>query len=981
MLRQILAINSGVRKFGSGVTLVLLTHLFSAAGMAATPHSHHPGDRFADWCAQRDRLSAAQRDTVNALLQIAKTSDCQQAEQVLAKTTQLSLGNRQLTELSPLVTLPQLTSLDLSFNQVTDITPLAQLTKLTFLLLAGNQIRDVTPLATLTNLNYLVLESNQIREVSPLAKLNRLRTLILLSNPLTTKRCPVSPATVCIFSNDGADLYAQAETQFQQGELQAALTQFQAVLKVYTQADDRVKQGDTLNRIGDVSLSLGQYAQALSAYQTAIALRQELGDLPGIGVSLTSLATAYERLGQYQKAQQTLEQALKNIQQQQKGGIPLEGGIYELPKDEATLHNRLAQVQNQLAQHPAALRSAQAALKLYQLLPDGYDGKRFGERAALDMIGLTYWYLNQSQTAITTLKQAEVIAREIGDRAGTATTLNHLGEVYLSLKQPTVALELFQQALTLRQAIGDRPGTGATLNQIGITWLQQGNYAKATQALLAAIQIWESLRPGLTDENKVSLFETQLVTYSALQNALVAQNQATSALEIAERSRARAFVELLASRLGAKVSEQFESATPPSIEQIRQVAKVQNATLVEYSLVQDTLLIWVITPNGVVNLRSVKLTDLETSLEDAAESTRVAAATGRNRGIGRSTDDLNTFVRGMRSTVATVKPDPTTTPNAETPKAAQPDSATTAASSRQPRRLNRQLRQSYDLLIAPIADLLPQDPNAHVIFLPHGSLFLIPFSALQDASGKYLVEQHTILTAPSIQVLALTHQRQAQMQTHSGQPLVVGNPTMPKLSFPLGSPPEPLSPLPGAEAEAIAVAHLLKTQALTANAATEPAVVAQMPMANIVHLATHGLLDDIPQFGVPGAIALAPTSNQSISTANDKSDGFLTTTNILNLNLTASLVVLSACNTGRGNITGDGVIGLSRAFIAAGAPSVLVSLWEVPDAPTSDLMIEFYQQMQQQSDKAQALRQAMLATMAKYPHPRDWAAFTLIGQP
>ncbi|PSR18700.1 hypothetical protein C8255_06145 [filamentous cyanobacterium CCP3] len=91
------------------------------------------------------------------------------------------------------------------------------------------------------------------------------------------------------------------------------------------------------------------------------------------------------------------------------------------------------------------------------------------------------------------------------------------------------------------------------------------------------------------------------------------------------------------------------------------------------------------------------------------------------------------------------------------------------------------------------------------------------------------------------------------------------------------------------------------------------------------------------------------------------------------------MVVLSACDTGLGSITGDGVIGLSRSLIAAGAPSVVVSLWAVPDAPTAELMAEFYRQMQQGQDKAQALRQAMLATMKTNPDPRDWAAFTLIG--
>lgn len=98
------------------------------------------------------------------------------------------------------------------------------------------------------------------------------------------------------------------------------------------------------------------------------------------------------------------------------------------------------------------------------------------------------------------------------------------------------------------------------------------------------------------------------------------------------------------------------------------------------------------------------------------------------------------------------------------------------------------------------------------------------------------------------------------------------------------------------------------------------------------------------------------------------------------MKLNAELVVLSACDTGRGRITGDGVIGLSRSLITAGVPSVIVSLWSVPDAPTASLMTQFYQNLKQNPDKAQALRQAMLTTMKQHPNPRKWAAFTLIGE-
>lgn len=967
--------------------LPLFSVLYHLPGFAAT--TTNTFDRFGDWCLTQKTRSQAQQHTIQILLEQAKTQDCQKAEQILSNTPQLNLGNRQIQDISPLSTLPNLTSLDLSFNQITDLKPLAKLTRLNFLLLAGNQIRDVKSLSSLTRLTYLVLEKNQIQEVSPLASLTQLRTLILLANPIATKHCPVRPATICIFSNDGEDLYAQAETQYQQGRFQLALNTFQTVLEGYTKAGDQLKQADTLNRLGDTTMNLGQYAQALSFYQTAFTLRQKLGDLPGAGVSLTSLASAYEQLGQYQKAQETLKQAIQNIKEQKQGGIPLEGGIYELPKDEAAVHNRLALVQNQLNQPQEALVSAQHALKLYQLLPDGYNGKRFGERTVLDTIGRTYGYLGQFDAAIATLKQADTIAKEIGDRAGEATTLNHLGEIHLTLKQYPAALKMFQQTLAIRREVGDKPGIGATLNNLGVTFLQQGDVTNATQTLLEAIQIWESLRPGLTDDNKVSLFETQVVTYSTLQQALIAQNKTDAALEMAERSRARAFIELLAARLGAKVSQQFESTSPPTVEQIRQIAKTRNATLVEYSIVGETLFIWVIQPNGIITLRSVKFTELGISLEDAAEKTRVAAATGQNRGMTPHPNGLNTFVRGTRETLEART---LATPN-QSLEDIETKPLTTSSNDRPPRRKNHRLQQSYHLLIEPIADLLPTDPNAHVIFIPQGPLFLVPFPALQDAMGNYLLEKHTILTTPSIQVLQFTGQHKTRIVKQS-EALVVGNPTMPSVSVALGEPPEPLSNLPAAEQEALAIAQILKTQALTRDEATESVVVSRMQKASIIHLATHGLLDDFNHlgFGIPGAIALAPASKKPPSSSklnhpvtpsgkNHIEDGLLTANQILDLNLTADLVVLSACNTGRGIITGDGVVGLSRTFIAAGVPSILVSLWAVPDAPTSDLMVEFYRQLQLQPNKAQALRQATLKTMQKHPHPGDWAAFTLIGEP
>lgn len=895
---------------------------------------------FVDWCRQAAQLTSNQQHTVAVLLRQAQTTDCLQAEQALLEMPGLSLPSQGLTDLSPLVALPHLTNLNLTDNQISDLSPLRHLPNLSFLLVGRNQIEDVSPLAALTALRYVVLEQNQIRDVSTLSTLGNLTVLTLLSNPIAPKICPVTPSQICQFSDAAADSFAVAEQQFQQGQFQAALQGFQAVLKVYEQEGDRHRQGDTLNRLGDVHLQLGDYPQALVTFEQTLNLRQEIADDSGVVASLTSLATVYERLALYEKAQDLLQQALIALQ----GQNPLRldgGGVYEQAREEGALYIWQARLYTRQGYPKRALTALDQAQSLYENLPSAIPQKRFDQRRLVETRGAAHLKLGQTQQAVSVLKEALVIAAEIGDRTGTATTLTLLGETFRQQGDPTSALDAFRKALVIQQAIGDQPGAGVSLHNIGETLLQIQAYPEATTALLRAINIWESLRPGLADANKVALFETQARTYEHLQAALVAQNQPEQALEMAERGRARAFVELLAAKLGGDVSDQFQQPTPPTLAQIRDIARTQKATLVEYSLLPNQLLIWVVTSDGVVSLRTVDLEKLpqqsQRSLPHLVQAVRQAMGVSGRAGI-----------------------------------------AVASALGSSPPNAQGLLQQLHQFLIAPIADLLPTNPEERVILIPHRDLFLVPFPALLSDGGP-LIGQHTLLSAPSIQLLHYTHQRRQQLPKTTQATLIVGNPDMPTLSLGVDQPAQPLDPLPGAEQEAIAIATLLRTQPLLGAAATEAAVVERMSTASIIHLATHGLLDELNHLGLttPGAIALTPTSSAHSSRS---TDGLLTTAEILELNLQANLVVLSACNTGIGRITGDGVIGLSRAIMAAGAPSLVVSLWAVPDAPTAELMTAFYQYLQHTPDKAQALRQAMLNTLEQYPNPRDWAAFTLMGQ-
>jgi CHAT domain-containing protein len=848
--------------------------------------------------------------------------------------------------------------------------------------------------------------------------LSRSRLLVALV-PLLFVTAPqtaivaVTPASrVAQVVSQGNELLDTGQRQYQQGQLREALDTYQRALATFRRpggdATEQLRQGDgegtAIQMIGLIYARLGQYQNGLEALQSALQVQQALLDRAAkaegqtalqvffrnrgkLRSTLSFLALIHERLAQYSQALELNRDAIARSGRSP-GDYALDGEIF----------NQMGNAYTQQDQFPRALEAYYRAMVLVEEVgyPLGRDlakgGKpvnvieankliyglqpvsqqvameylerslkldyhspirmhpwaRFVYVMTLNNVGNAYRRMGRSQAQFFYLKALES-SRFAQSLELEALSLNNVGQAYSNTGQIKQAQDYYQRALEVSRKLGDQSLEGKTLNNLGIAFLQANNYAQAASTLQAALSAWESLRPGLSDSNLMSLFETQAQTYEWLQKALVAQNKAEPALEIAERGRARAFVELLARRL--KPIEPAKTIVQPlTLAQIRQVAKTQKATLVEYSVIgNEALYIWVVRPTGEIAFRQVNLQPIlknqRGNLADYIEQARLMGLGVRGRGT------------------------PTTSPSQINDHPTSP-----------------QLQQLYQLLIAPIAAQLPQEPGARIVFIPHNALFLVPFAALQNPTGKYLIEQYTIAISPSIQVLQLTQQqgrgeassisdraKTLAATTRFSPALIVGNPTMPKVRIEAGQPPEQLSSLPGAEIEATTIAALLQTNALIGKQATESAVVQQLPTKRLVHLATHGLLDDFKGLGVPGAIALAPDPNVPTS------DGLLTANEILDLKLNADLVVLSACDTGRGRITGDGVVGLSRSLLSAGSASVIVSLWAVADASTALLMTEFYQALLQNPDKAIALRQAMLKTRQRYPNPQDWAAFIFVG--
>ena len=726
-----------------------------------------------------------------------------------------------------------------------------------------------------------------------------------------------------------------------------------ATLKVSTNTFISLKV--KADRLRDLKFSAPKCAQAFEPWQKALKIYQEISDNENKSVILEQLGNAYYCLNDYTKAIESYKNALEiakksNYLQRQVKNLANLGNVYNSLADNETAikyyndalkileQNQDAQLKTNVLQNRSNIYISQG--KYNEAIEDlsqalvAIDINAFSIAKTKINLANIYYLLGDYNKAIQYYREvAELIPSE---------ALGGLGNVYLVLGDTAKAMELHQQSLAKAQQNEDKEAEGNALNNLANALRQAGKLPEAEKYLRDAIAIWENLRIKLDDANKISIFEKQTRTYRLLQEVLIAQNKITEALEISERGRARAFIDLLNKRVSPNQTEQSK-VSAVNIEQIKQIAKNEIATLVQYSIITDEfkvdgkqqtqeseLYIWVIKPTGEVSFRS---SDLK-PLWQKENTTLAKLVTTSRQSIG---------VRGRGAVYVSAKPDAT--------------------------KAKQRLQRSHELLIKPIADILPSNPNDRVIFIPQGELFLVPFPALQYDQDKYLIEKHTILTAPSIQVLDFTSKQKRRAETLNAKSLIVGNPAMPKVELEPGKPPEQLKDLPWAEKEAKDIASILKTQALTGKEASKTAILQKISQAGIIHFATHGLLDD--NRGLGSAIALAPSSQDN---------GLLTAEEILNLKLNADLVVLSACDTGRGRITGDGVIGLSRSLISAGVPSVIVSLWAVDDNSTSFLMTEFYTNLQQKLDKATALRKAMLTTMQKYPEPLNWAAFTLIGE-
>ncbi|XP_029208347.2 tetratricopeptide repeat protein 28-like [Acropora millepora] len=271
--------------------------------------------------------------------------------------------------------------------------------------------------------------------------------------------------------------------------------------------------------------------------------------------------------------------------------------------------------------------------------------------------------------------------------------------------------------------------------------------------------------------------------------------------------------------------------------------------------------------------------------------------------------------------------------------------------------LDSPFRPFYDAIIDPIVDMLgPQDDE--LVIVPDGAVCFTPWAAVTES-----IRIRTVPSLTSYQLI-LTVPEGHHMRKGA---LLVGNPCLNQLK-------KPIPALPCAQEEVEMIASILNTRALVGRQATKAEVMKWMCSVGLIHIAAHGNKRT-------GEIALSPNPGWTSNFPQQK-DYILKMSDVQAANLRARLVVLSCCHSGRGRISkGEGVVGIARAFLAAGARSVLVALWAIDDEATMVFMKSFYQHLKEGKTASAAIQESVkfLRESKDYSEMKYWAPFQIIG--
>jgi len=641
----------------------------------------------------------------------------------------------------------------------------------------------------------------------------------------------------------------------------------------------------------------------------------------------------------------------------------------------------LSEAQWHLGQREEAIKLAEEALRLSgEVRP----GSIYLAGRSHQVLGLLYLYANRLPGALEQCEKAVECLRKSRSWRPLAQSYFFLGQAQRRSNMKEEARKSYELAIKFAGSIGRPETLWRAYSQLGRLEEQQGERQKAFKHYADAITIIEEMRGEISDpEAKAFFMENKFQVYEWMIRFLHQLKRDEEAFNYLERAKARTMLDMLSDKTFASRNAEMEDllARERSVrEQLQELMRASGqASLQEGEEEEDReeeraesddrgapdiavlqaeqkkLLeqIEQLSPDlaSLLKVNPLKAKEVQRLLDEGtvllayymgSEWTGVFVMT-KGKTLGLKLDI------SRRQLAEKVKEFRKVTEEGLTVKVFMS------------RDYEKPLTDLYEILIKPVEKELAG--KKHLVVVPHGMLHYLPFQALRNQEGKYLIESYTVSYLPSASVLK--YAREKNRGNHADL-------------FAVANPVTDLSPLPAAEVEAREVSALFdRKQVLLGLGATKTKFKSEGPRYDMLLFSTHGEM-----------IESDPLKSNLRFTPTQQDDGKLTVSEIFDMEVKANLVTLSACETGLARGTkgdfpqGDDLVGLSRAFIYAGAPSVVASLWKVSDDSTVEMMRSFYRNLKTMP-KAEALRQAQLglakSSAMTSSHPYFWAPFILVG--
>lgn len=772
-----------------------------------------------------------------------------------------------------------------------------------------------------------------------------------------------------------------------------ALARYEEALAVATEAENLGQQSAILHNLGRLARKRGDARAGVQLLQRSSDLARQIGKKALEAGALNSLGAAYMDLSDRQQALRSYEEALRICKEN------------DDRQTESSVLNNLGDFYESLGEWEKALEYHDQSLALHHDLGDPTN-----EAITLNNMGVVYARLGETDKTLEFFGRALALVQKAGDKDLQARFLTNLAFVHLLRDEADKAQEASRRALEL---VGDRGDVEAARHALGSSYRLQGNHEAARAELEKAlelsrergnrsrqaeviltlarlekdrgdlrralsliqqsVEIVESLRTGVVSQDlrasflasKQAHYELNIDILMALHAAEPGKDHETEALRVSEQARARSLLEIL-QQGGTDVQLQERSPRylaltqprPLHVEEIQSTILDGGALLLEYALGSEQSYLWAVTPESV-------------------ESFPLPA---RNR-----IEEMARRYYGLLTTRSE-----TLVPARESLRKRDAEAEQLAA-------------ELSGMILEPVRHLLKDRP---LLIVADGALQYIPFAALPlPGTTTPLIRNHEVVNLPSASALAVLRSEARDRPAASRTLAVLADPVFqkedPRLEA-LGLAGDVVAKdathrggaeregetdlasflrLSHSRREADAIAGLLPPdqtfKALDFDASRAVATSGRLAEYRNVHFATHGVVDSDRPERSSLVLSLVDQRGEPV-------DGFLRLNDIYNLELRADLVVLSACQTALGKeIRGEGLIGLTRGFMYAGAPRVLATLWSVDDLATARFMKHFYRAMlNQKLSPAAALRQAQIAMMdeSKQIPPYYWAGFSLQGE-